>query len=114
MKVYTGARGSGKTYNLAHAVMGDEDGVLVVRDDLVEWNESEYPEIRGRVLRKDDVQGTPPRTVLYIDDVNDGDDLYWADTHRIGGIAVNPKRDLLPDGISEEYINSLMTSHYSQ
>lgn len=89
MKVFAGGRGSGKTYSLVHEAMEDDFGVFVVREyHLIRHTELEYPELRGRVKHRDRVEGLPRQSVLYIDEVRNGEDLSWASQWEVGGIAV--------------------------
>lgn len=91
MKVFAGARGSGKTYNLVHAALEDEKGVFVTESpEMRDCTEEEYPELAGRIVSREQIAGVSAMARLYIDGIKSGEDLSWADKWPIGGLAVSP------------------------
>lgn len=115
MKIFAGPRGSGKSYNLAHAAIEDEWGIFVAQTpEMCDWTVQEYPELAGRITSREQVGVVDTTARLYIDDTKNGDDLSWATKWAIGGIAVAMTEGrAVPAELSETYVDALKEK-YSQ
>lgn len=108
MIVFAGLRGSGKTYQLVHAMLEDPNGVVVVpTHEMVRWMVREYPAIEGRAHAQRDLmqQKIPYGSVLYIDEVKSGAKL-GPFAYEVGGMAIQAVSYMSNEHLPKSYVEN--------